>query len=110
VTPEVQAMVIDTVERTRKQTAWPVGDILERLGVRRSSYYRWRRGRPRCRRRLSVHSVLDWERQAVIAHALRHPELRHRELAWRMVDEDVVCLNPTTVYHILKGEGQGSGP
>ena len=98
-------MVIETVERTRKQTGWPVGDILDRLGVRRSSYYRWRRGKPARRRRLTVHSVLDWERRAVIGYALRHAELRHRELAWRMVDENVVCLSPTTVYRILKEEG-----
>ncbi len=98
-------MVIETVERTRRQTAWPVGDILKRLGVRRSSYYRWRRGKATGRRRLTVHSVLDWERRAVIAYALGHPELRHRELSWRMVDEDVVCLSPTTVYRILKEEG-----
>ena len=37
-------------------------------------------------------------------YALRHPELRHRELAWRMVDEDVAYLSPSTVYRILKGE------
>src|SRR5437016_7121091 len=28
--------------------------------------------------------------------------LRHRELAWRIVDEDVTCLSPSTVYRILK--------
>ena len=33
---------------------------------------------------------------------LAHPEVRHRELAWRMVDEDVVCLSPSTVYRILR--------
>src|SRR5262249_28790322 len=38
----------------------------------------------------------------VLAYARKHPELRHRELAWRMVDEDVACLSPSTVYRILK--------
>lgn len=104
-TPEVQALVIETVERTRKQTVWPVGDILERLGVRRSSYYRWRRQKPMRRRPRSMHGVLDWERRRVIEYALGHAELRHRELAWRMVDENEVCLSPTTVYRILKEEG-----
>jgi transposase InsO family protein len=45
---------------------------------------------------------LPEEKAAVLAYARRHPELRHRELAWRMVDEDVVCLSPSTVYRILK--------
>ena len=38
------------------------------------------------------------------AYALKHPEMRHRELAWRMVDEDVACLSPSTVYRILREE------
>jgi len=38
----------------------------------------------------------------VLDYARRHPELRHREMAWRMVDEDVACLSPSTVYRILK--------
>ena len=39
----------------------------------------------------------------MIAYARKRPELRHRELAWRMVDEDVAFLSPSTVYRVLKG-------
>ena len=57
-----------------------------------------RRGRSsRTRRRAE-------EKAAVRAYALKHPEMQHRELAWRMVDEDVVCLSPSTVYRILRAE------
>lgn len=105
-TGEIQALVIETVERTREQTRWSVKGIVDRLGVRRSSYYRWRRQRRTWRAaRRGMHEVLEWERRAVIEYALGHPEVRHRELAWRMVDEDVVCLSATTVYRILKEEG-----
>jgi transposase InsO family protein len=52
-----------------------------------------------------VHKVLERERRAVIEYALRHPSLRHRELAWRMVDEDVAYLSPSTVYRILRDRG-----
>ena len=38
------------------------------------------------------------------AYALKHPGIRHRELAWRMVDEEVAYLSPSTVYRILKVE------
>ena len=38
----------------------------------------------------------------MLTYARQHPELRHRELAWRMVDEDVAYLSPSTVYRILK--------
>lgn len=38
----------------------------------------------------------------MIAYARKHPDLRHRELAWRMVDEDVAYVSPSTVYRVLK--------
>ena len=37
-------------------------------------------------------------------YALKHPEVRHRELAWQMVDEDVVYLSQSTIYRILREE------
>ncbi|MDQ3699186.1 MAG: integrase core domain-containing protein [Gemmatimonadota bacterium] len=37
--------------------------------------------------------------------ARRHPELRHRALAWTMIDEDVAYLSPSAVYRILADEG-----
>ncbi|MGH3040073.1 MAG: transposase [Gaiellaceae bacterium] len=49
--------------------------------------------------------MLPAERAAVSAYARAHPELRHRELAWRMVDEDVACLSPSTVLRILREAG-----
>jgi transposase InsO family protein len=48
------------------------------------------------------YEALAEEKEAVLAYARRHPGLRHRELAWRMVDEDVACLSASTVYRILK--------
>lgn len=33
------------------------------------------------------------------------PEFRHRELAWRMTDEDLVCVSPATFYRVLAGKG-----
>jgi transposase InsO family protein len=53
-------------------------------------------------RPVQPYEALTEEKQAVLEYARRHVELRHRELAWRMVDEDVVCLSPSTVYRILK--------
>ncbi|MGE3818074.1 MAG: hypothetical protein AB7I30_01445, partial [Isosphaeraceae bacterium] len=60
------------------------------------SYYRWLREEAWARERLaepsppaSPYEALSEEKKAVITYACKHPELRHRELAWRMVDEDV---------------------
>ena len=50
------------------------------------------------------YETLAQEKEAVLNYARKHPKLRHRELAWRMVDEDVAYLSPSTVYRILKTE------
>jgi transposase InsO family protein len=48
------------------------------------------------------YEALEEEKAAVKEYALKHPELRHRELTWRMVDEDVAYLGTSTVYRILR--------
>jgi len=48
------------------------------------------------------YEALPEEKASVKEYALKHPELRHRELAWRMVDEDVAYVSSSTVYRILR--------
>jgi len=97
-----------TVQQTRERSGWPAKRTLASLGISRRSYYRWLKEEkwakqlPAAVRPVQPYEALPEEKQAVAAYALKHPELRHRELAWRMVDEDVACLSPSTVYRILK--------
>ena len=79
------------------------------LGIPRRSYYRWLREEAWARslpaepiKPVQPYEALPEEKEAVLEYARRHPELRHREMAWRMVDEDVVYLSASTVYRILK--------
>lgn len=81
--------------------------ILKQLGIPWSSYYRWakklRLNTLQDRRGCSpsLERVLAEEEQAVIKYALKHPQDGYRRLAWKMVDEDVVYLCPSSVYRIL---------
>jgi putative transposase len=79
------------------------------LGIPRRTYYRWLKEEAWARalpaepvKPVQPYEALAAEKQAVLDYARKHPALRHRELAWRMVDEDVACLSPSTVYRILK--------
>lgn len=78
------------------------------LGVKRTSYYRWLREQAWAKasapppKPVQPYEALPEEKSAVRAYALKHPELRHRELTWRMVDEDVAYLGASTVYRILR--------
>jgi transposase InsO family protein len=51
---------------------------------------------------VQAYEATEEEQQKVWAYALKHAAIRHRELAWRMVDEDVAYLSASTVYRILK--------
>lgn len=97
------------MKRTKDRSGWPVKRTLAALGIAPRSYYRWLKEEAWARQRpveplppFSPYEALSEEKQAVLAYARKHAELRHRELAWRMVDEDVAYLSPSTVYRVLK--------
>jgi transposase InsO family protein len=108
----LQRQVQTVVKETKRRSEWPARRTLRALGIPPTSYYRWLREAARtkeiepCRavRPVQVYEALEEEQQAVRDYACRHTELRHRELAWRMVDENVACLSPSTVYRILREE------
>lgn len=98
----------ELVQQTKTRSGWPVRTTLRALGVPRTSYYRWlreerwARALPKERPKpVQAFEALPEEKEAVKRYALQHPEIRHRELAWRMLDEDVACLSASTVYRIL---------
>jgi hypothetical protein len=54
-----------------------------------------------------VFEVLPEEKQAVWKYAQEHPEFRHRELSWRILDEDIAAPSSSSVYRILQGNRTG---
>jgi putative transposase len=109
VPPPLQKEVHATVEQTRERSEWPAKKTLAAFGIARRTYYRWLKEEKWAQQLPAVpvkpvqpYEALPEEKQAVLIYARKHPELRHREMAWRMVDEDVVCLSASTVYRILK--------
>ena len=105
----MQQRVHEEVQQARRRSGWPAKRTLAALGVARRTYYRWLKEEAWARvlvaepvKPVQPYEALAEEKAAVLAYARKHPELRHRELAWRMVDEDIACLSPSTVYRILK--------
>jgi putative transposase len=94
---------------TKERSGWSVRRTLRGLGVPRSSYYRWIREEAWARKQsaepirpVQAFEALPEEKQAVVRYALTHPGVRHRELAWRMIDDDAAYLSASTVYRILR--------
>jgi putative transposase len=106
---ELQKRVHEEVEQARRRSGWPAVRTLQALGISRRSYYRWLKEEKWAKelpaeppKPVQMYEALPVEKEAVLAYARKHPELRHREMAWRMVDEDIVCLSASTVYRILR--------
>ena len=53
-------------------------------------------------KRLNLNSITEREKRTVRWYALSHTELNHREMAYRMIDENVAFMSPSSVYRILK--------
>lgn len=107
---ELQGEVKTLVEQTKQRSHWPVRRTLKALEIPPGSYYRWRQllvgqgrtsGGRRPPGRGSMYEVLESERRAIVDYALMHPEVRHRELAWKMLDDGACAVSPSTVYRVL---------
>lgn len=107
---ELQPQVISIVEEALSRGPLKTNEILKHLGVSRSNYFRWKKekvwesSRPEPISPVQAFEALPEEKRAVVAYALEHPGIRHRELAWRMIDDDVAYLSASTVYRILRDE------
>jgi hypothetical protein len=105
----LQKRVHEEVEQARQRSGGPAKQTLAVLGIPRRTYYRWLKEEAWAQalptepvKPVQPYEALPEEKQALLDYARKHPELRHRELAWRMVDEAVACLSPSTVYRIRK--------
>jgi putative transposase len=104
---ELQQEVMALVRQTKKRSGWPASRTLKVLAIPLSSYQRWRVADPQipAKPRSSpgpLFEVLPSERQAIVAYALKHPGVRHRELAWKMLDDGGCAVSPATVYRVLR--------
>ena len=52
------------------------------------------------------HWLEAWERAAILEFHDRHPLEGYRWLTFMMLDEDIVAVNPTSVYRVLKAAGR----
>lgn len=96
-------LVFQTVTETMKQCNVSKRWVLDRLSIKPSTYYRWLRTPKEVVQDKTSHpdTILPSERDAVIEYAKQNPDLRHRELAWRMIDDNVACMSASSVYKIL---------
>ena len=107
---EVRNQVVDFVRNWSKRAEISVGQMVLWLGVRPSKYYQWqqRYGQENKHNgQLPRHFwLIEWEKAAILAYQVDHPEEGYRRLAYMMLDEDVVAVSPSSVYRVLEGAGR----
>jgi len=79
---------------------------LKALGIPKSSYYRWRRGRPDSgNRRRPWNRITPEEEDRVLVVAREAPDLSSRQLSAWITDNECFAVSESTVYRILRREG-----
>ncbi len=87
----------------------------ELLGLRRERFYDWKdrwdqAGREGLMDDMSgpdscPHSLLEEEKETVYEMANKHPDLKHRKLAYKMQNEGTCYVSPSSVYRLLRERG-----
>jgi len=103
-----------------EQSHLPAKRTLEKLGVTRSSFYRWydrwREGGPEALRDRPSKPSRVWNRipeaiqNQIVELALDAPELSPRELAVRFTDESKYFVSESSVYRLLKAHDLITSP
>ncbi len=104
---EVAKNFVDMVRRYQSYGI-KLRSFMELIGIALSRYYgllkRLREAPKPSKRGLNsaANKVTDEERKIIIGYANAHPEYNHREMTFRMMDEDVAFVSKATTYRILK--------
>jgi len=102
----VRDEIVDFVTKWSRESGIPISSFVERLEIRPSKYYDWRRRygqanehNGRVPRRFWLQ---EWEREAIIDFYREHSDEGYRRLTYMMIDADVVAASPSSVYRVLK--------
>jgi putative transposase len=104
---EVKTDLIDMLERYRKYS-WTKKAICKIWDISEQRFYVKHRDTTLQIKKIQpvqLTRITEKEKQAVINYALRHTGLNHREMSYRMIDEDVAYMSSSSVYRILRENG-----
>jgi putative transposase len=101
--------VVDYVREYATLTELPQARLVAWLGVGRSKFFDWKQRFGRVNEHNAWvprdHWLTDSEKHAVIDFRRQFPLEGYRQLAYMMLDRDVVAVSPTSVYRVLKDAG-----
>ena len=103
VEPDIRDGVVKYVTNMEIQSGLPQKWFITRLGISSSKYYAWvRRYGQENRHNGRDFWVLESEKQTIVDYCKDRIEEGYRRLTYKMIDEDIAAVSPSTVYRILK--------
>lgn len=114
--PDIRDAVIGYTTTMTGKTELSQQQILTMIGISKGKYFHWKNRMGKQNNHHSAlpkrHWLLSWEKEAIRAYAKNHYAendffLRdgYRRVAYRMLDENIVAVSPSSVYRIVKAEG-----
>jgi putative transposase len=96
---------VDYVNYWLDRAQLPAARLIKWLGISSSKFYDWRKrygaaNEPNGQVPRDFW-LEDWEKQAIIRYHFEHPLEGYRRLAFMMLDNDIVCVSPASVYRVL---------
>lgn len=109
VEPDIRDEVILFVNDWKGKTGLSIRVFLRMIGLRESKFYDWG-GRFRTPNQHNGkipkgHWLRPDERQAILDYYGQHPDEGYRVLTYKMMDDKVVAVSPTTTYRVLSNAG-----
>ncbi len=100
---EIKLDLLDMITRYKKYN-WTKKDICRKWGISPQRFYSLENPGDRKTEtpRVTPNKITDKEKEAVIRYALSHTRYNHRELSYRMIDENIAYMSSSSVYRILR--------
>ena len=106
VTQSQRDAVVAFVQKWTDKAEWSMSKMLQQLDIRRSKYYDW------CRRvgQTNEHNgqlprkgwLTPDEKTAIVTYHATCEQVGYRRMTYRMLDEDVIAVSPSSVYRVLR--------
>ena len=106
---DTRDQVVDYVRHWSDKTELPAGCLVLWLGIAKSKYFDWQNRYGRVNEHNAWvprdHWLTDEEKKAILDFRIEFPLEGYRQLAFMMLDRDVVAASPSSVYRVLHAAG-----
>ena len=106
---DIRDDVVETIMHLQEKTGIKLKRLLRYGRISRGKFYEWKKrygiGNQHNGKIPRANWLLEEEKQAIIEYARNNIEEGYRRLTYRMIDENVAYVSPSSVYRLLKAAG-----